>query len=868
MTPPRPDFGLDDLRWLHRLARRLVADPNDADDAVQDTLVAALADGPRARSLRAWLAAVLRNVVLQRRRAEARRAARERSSLAPPQPRAPDDVAAELAWHRALVERVHALREPYRRTIVERFLRERSPREIARDEGVPAKTVHTRIERGLALLRESLDREHGMRGIWVVALLPLARRGRGALGLSLGAALVSIHAKLAAAAVAALALLVGLPLVLRDDGASPPTDASRERRPDSALAAPASDTSAGSGGERVAEPAPAPALAPAVASTPPAAPPAPWTLRGAVRALDGTAVADVEVAYERASGDVAFARPAGAATARSDATGSFTLALAADVDGPGRLTVDDPFWAPVGRPYVGERGDPSNDRALVVAVAPKRTWDGRVVDVSGAPIAGAVVAIGLAGALHLHALDLGDAVVHVSSSIAETRTDEAGAFRFDGVGHVEGATIEASRAGFESSSIALPREPAFDLVLVLAASDLAGRVLHGRVLDAAGVPVFDAHVSLGERSASTDSDGRFALPLGSRFERGVLRAAKRGAGGSAMPYAWAELEPGARRERPLVLVLPSEPPSIRGIVVDAAGKLAAGALVWTPDTTHFGDVDFEHGGRWITGVGTLEGVVGGQSGPWERSVEAMADEQGRFELRGLLPREYEVFALDPETLAFAGPVRAHPERAPARLVLAPASGRPIAGRVVSRTGEPLAGVRVGVVRRFDWTRPERAIDPWQGSPLVPPDAVRRLDGRATTDAEGRFALNAVPVAGTSLTFDGPGLFLAQPVRLDEAGEPAALEVVLDARSTFRLELAAPDEADAFRLETPDGSVQPLFVRFEASTLSAASLPLVAGRSGVAYTRAGEHVVVLERDGEEVRRVHATLPAGGVHAIGL
>src|SRR5262245_58685842 len=59
-SSPR-ELRLDDLEWLRRLAARLVRDPHSADDAVQDTLLTVLEQGPRARpALRAWLSVVLR----------------------------------------------------------------------------------------------------------------------------------------------------------------------------------------------------------------------------------------------------------------------------------------------------------------------------------------------------------------------------------------------------------------------------------------------------------------------------------------------------------------------------------------------------------------------------------------------------------------------------------------------------------------------------------------------------------------------------------------------------------------------------------------------------------------------------------------
>ena len=167
-STPSGELALEDLRWLRALARRLVHDDARADDAVQDTLVRTLERRPRdPGALRAWLAAVLRNVLRQGSRGEIRRERRE--SARPTAGDAPStlDVVAELSLHRRLVEHVNALEEPYRTAIVLRYLRERPPQDAARELGVPVKTFHTRVERGLARLRERLGRD---REAWMVVL--------------------------------------------------------------------------------------------------------------------------------------------------------------------------------------------------------------------------------------------------------------------------------------------------------------------------------------------------------------------------------------------------------------------------------------------------------------------------------------------------------------------------------------------------------------------------------------------------------------------------------------------------------------------------------------------------------------------------
>src|SRR5262249_55839204 len=68
---------------------------------------------------------------------------------------------------RRLTQAVLALPEPYRGTLLLRYLQDRTPGAIAAESGVPVRTVKTRLQRGLALLRRDLARE---RSDWRSAL--------------------------------------------------------------------------------------------------------------------------------------------------------------------------------------------------------------------------------------------------------------------------------------------------------------------------------------------------------------------------------------------------------------------------------------------------------------------------------------------------------------------------------------------------------------------------------------------------------------------------------------------------------------------------------------------------------------------------
>jgi RNA polymerase sigma factor (sigma-70 family) len=154
---------LDDV---YTLARYLLRDAADAEDAVQDCFLRALKhfDTYRGPAMKPWLFAILRNVC----RAEySRRAAA---------PTAPIDDASESAeqtplWHEAqetpeaqiLKERdaatirrlVEALAEPFKETFVLREINNLSYREIAEAVGAPVGTVMSRLARARAMLRSA-----------------------------------------------------------------------------------------------------------------------------------------------------------------------------------------------------------------------------------------------------------------------------------------------------------------------------------------------------------------------------------------------------------------------------------------------------------------------------------------------------------------------------------------------------------------------------------------------------------------------------------------------------------------------------------------------------------------------------------------
>jgi RNA polymerase sigma-70 factor (ECF subfamily) len=185
MTGSDDTVTLDDLAahvgFVRRLARALVSEAADADDAAQEALIAAWRRPPEKRpGLRSWFGAVVLNRLRMDARGLRRREAREAaaSSIAAAVP-TPEEVVARMEIGRALAGLVMKLAEPYRRVIFLRFYEDRTPAEIAALLDVPAGTVRWRLKTALDELRAALDaRSDGQRSRWLRALAPLLPRRR------------------------------------------------------------------------------------------------------------------------------------------------------------------------------------------------------------------------------------------------------------------------------------------------------------------------------------------------------------------------------------------------------------------------------------------------------------------------------------------------------------------------------------------------------------------------------------------------------------------------------------------------------------------------------------------------------------------
>jgi RNA polymerase sigma-70 factor (ECF subfamily) len=141
---------------LYGFAVRSLGDAGLAEEAVQETFLRAWRAGdrfdPQIGSLRTWLFAILRNVVIDLGRARAARPAVAEDGIEPSVE--PFDEAL-LSWQ--IEEAMRRIGEQHRRVLVETYYRGRPYAEVAEELGVPEGTVKSRVYYGLRALRVVLE---------------------------------------------------------------------------------------------------------------------------------------------------------------------------------------------------------------------------------------------------------------------------------------------------------------------------------------------------------------------------------------------------------------------------------------------------------------------------------------------------------------------------------------------------------------------------------------------------------------------------------------------------------------------------------------------------------------------------------------
>ncbi|HKD99616.1 MAG TPA: hypothetical protein VKE69_01295, partial [Planctomycetota bacterium] len=272
---------------------------------------------------------------------------------------------------------------------------------------------------------------------------------------------------------------------------------------------------------------------------------------------------------------------------------------------------------------------------------------------------------------------------------------------------------------------------------------------------------------------------------------------------------------------------------------DAAGKPVAEAFVWLEgigDRTWMGDE-----------YPVVESVVAGRKdAPLVRS-----DASGAFRIRGLLPRNYRIDAMDAKTLAVGSAEGVAAGRSDVRIAIpANATHARLAGRVESLGGEPLAGIQVRPARMtFHTFRMAYTED----LPLV------------TTDAQGRFELRDVAREGVFIQAVGESIIpgdVAAPF-----ANPEDVHIVVSRRCHMQVELVDANEGvDGFSVFDADGKRLVIRSFRGPMTISSDSESIDSGRSKVVGVDETAKTMALFRKDKEVRRVPLALKPGELTVV--
>jgi RNA polymerase sigma-70 factor (ECF subfamily) len=865
-TPAEFEALTQHVAWVRRLAYQLVRDPGVADDLAQDACLAAL-EGRRREEradergpLRDWLAAVLRNGArLEWRRAE-RRNERERAAAQLESQPSTAELVERVATHRAVVDAVLALDEPYRATLLQRYFEELSPTAIASRTGVPLATVKTRLQRGIAQLRATLGGADG-RASGLHALVPFLALPPAAplpTALVVGTPLIGFFAMNALAKLALLAVAVvgGLVSFWPEEPPSAPatgpvvSDAATELKTTAVLEQGATRTTSRAEAEpmpTVRDVAAAPTVGIAASDAVVADAPRTFDVRGVVLGARAETLSGIALAFEPGDGGAPIELMSGQG-------GTFALR---GLQVGGRIVAAGERYVTLFSAHASQQ---FGDAELVVVVAPRVVLGGCVVDVAGRPIADALVQVRAPEGFRARFERVLD---HSGGLEVSTQTDDAGRFTLDAPLLTDGALV-ASHERYVEARRPLPPTDQTELRLTLERPSLDGRTLVGVVLDATGRPAAGARVVFGVHGTSTAEDGSFGIDLDDErspnrrasqmgFEPLRVVAIKPGHLPAQLELARDDATGQAVLPASLVLHLGGPPLEIVGRVVDSAGEPLPGVAVWVRDESVL-----EFGSR---GPRSIEATVGDRAPNWE---SPRTDSDGRFVLSGLVDADYVVAAHDADTLLR---VEREVRAGSSSVTLVLDKGqlwRRVAGKVVDRTGRPVSGVHLRPMTDALFLR-------YQGRVVSTNHAGQP---RSTeTDAEGKFELENMPRELVYLRIDGDDVVSEDWGRRNEGGLAALsngrveeLEVVVRLRVRMQVHLADPAEADAVRVLDADGAAVVINLIQAGSRSEREVFPLVAGRSDVLTVDDSAATLVLEREGQEVRRVPLALQRGELNRV--
>ena len=153
--------------YIHRLALSILDDPHEAEDAAQETFIAANRSLDRFRgdsSPRTWLTAITVNACRGRlRKRKARQGLQnvlQALHLAQPQPASPEEAAIQQDAQHSLRQAVAALDEKHRLPILLRYVHQLSVPEIAAALQTNPGTIYSRLHYARHMLIARLDAQN------------------------------------------------------------------------------------------------------------------------------------------------------------------------------------------------------------------------------------------------------------------------------------------------------------------------------------------------------------------------------------------------------------------------------------------------------------------------------------------------------------------------------------------------------------------------------------------------------------------------------------------------------------------------------------------------------------------------------------
>lgn len=811
---PDPEPLLEQMPWVHALAVRLVGNDGAADDLAQEAALAALRRPPEG-NLQAWFTRVLRYRRSTDRQRQRNRRARE-AAVARREPLpSTAEVLERAEVQRQVVDAVFSLRDPYRTAVILRYFEALSTDEIARQQDISPETVRTRLHRAHELLRARLDESFGDRAAWCLALAPLVVAYQqaamaGAVATATGSASTTVVTtgavtsattsstlftstlwggilmstkSLVLAGLATVAVIGGGLLWMRDTGApssdtlNARTDPTASTRGDFSPGDSFSESNAiasadPQGGARTGTPAAASTdESPSATSAHPAGTGA---VVGRVTQLDGQPLEGVVVHAVAGPGEE---QGLGAEAASMPVFVEMSVSVPA-LDDPlhravtgrdGRYRIEH-LAAGSHTVVVRARGLQQQSVRVSVALdaghptqadfvlAPGLSIEGIVLDARGQPVPDAEVAtepgVFSTDDGTLFTVRFSPGANHEPAVVA-TRTDAAGRFVLDGLGsgnqslvarhpdHAPGR-VDAVAAGSRDLEIHLP----------------AGTRLAGVVTDTAGAPVVEARVHLpggparSGASTRTDEQGAFSLVHAGSGSVEIRVTAE-----GLVPLTQSIALRGGKDLLDLALVL-QPGVLVRGTVIGVDGLPVGGAQV----TAHRAERT-PHG---LLGAGVLQ---------------ATTADDGRFELRGLIPGEsYQAYVRHARLreLPIEPFLATPPEVQLGGLAMSP--GAVVRGIVVSADDTPIAGARVALEEVHEEAEQEQQI-------AFAAQFSARLDGAdgmggkhaVTTGIDGRFELAGVAGGNYLLSARAPGhvTHLGEPRTIPEGAVLDGERVELD-----------------------------------------------------------------------------------------